>query len=234
MTRDPGIEQVRLNYESRLDDKIRYSSLKPEILAQANERRTVLARLISKHLDVPLAEAQILDVGCGDGRDLNELLWLGASADRLAGNDLQDERLEGARARVPASVELLSGDIRQTRFEAGRFDLVTVSVVLMTIEDPSTRADVLRHIYSLVKPGGLLVITEPRIPNPRNKNVVRITEASLSEVLQIEPVYKKLLFLLPPLAPLARFPTLYGLAAAALPFLKFHRLYVYKKPMPRE
>lgn len=230
MEQHSGIDQVRQSYQARANDETRYNSLKPVVVAQAGERRNVLTRLISNHLHVALPDARILDVGCGDGRDLNEFLWLGASAELLAGNDLQDERLAVARRRVPETVKLESGDIRRTSFKPESFDLATLFVVLMTILDDETRADVCRHVFSLVKPGGLLVVSDPIIRNPRNPDVVRITESELVKTLGVEPVYKKRLYLLPPFSLTARFPLLYAIAAASLPLAKFHRIYAFEKP----
>ena len=225
---DNALARVRQSYVNRLDDSTRYNSLKPSVLAQSAERRRVLARVISEYLEPALSDAKVLDIGCGDGRDLTELLWLGATAELIAGNDLLESRLEVARQRLPATVKLVAGDIRAAGFESDFFDMVTLSVVLMTIVDSQLRAEVLNHAFSLVKPGGLLVVTEPIVPNPRNSDVVRISQRELIKVLGLEPVDSRRLHLVPPLSKISRFPTLYVLISAAFPFLKFHKLWVFK------
>jgi len=226
---EQAISHVRQSYVHRGDDTLRYSSLKPFVLAQSAEKRRVLAKAVTEHLRRELSGSTILDIGCGDGRELSEFIWLGATPELLAGNDLQDDRLDAARKRLPASVRLEAGDIRRTSFETGTFDVVTLFVVLMTIKNEELRTAVLRHAYDLVKPEGLLIVSEPIIPNPRNKDVIRIRQSELVLSLGVKPIMSRRMYLVPPVSTVARFPTVYNLVSALAPFLKFHKLWVFRK-----
>jgi SAM-dependent methyltransferase len=98
--------------------------------------------------------ATLLDVACGTGAHLAELRrWY-----RCQGLDLDRELLAVARERLPASVELHEGDMRD--FELGRrFDAVTclfssIGYVRDAKELTSAVGAMARHL----EPGGVLVV----------------------------------------------------------------------------
>jgi SAM-dependent methyltransferase len=115
---------------------------------------------------------RVLDVGCGHG------LMLIAAAKRLkagravgvdiwqkedqAGNSpaatLANARAEGVADRV----ELRDGDARRLPFEDASFDAVVSSWALHNIYDAEGRAEALREIARVLKPGGRLAVIDIR------------------------------------------------------------------------
>ena len=96
----------------------------------------------------------VLEVGCGSGANLLELIELGADPTRLVGNELLANRLTAASARLPASVRLLAGDASQLDLPAASFDIVYQSTVFSSILDNGLQASLAQRMWDLVKPGG--------------------------------------------------------------------------------
>jgi hypothetical protein len=53
-----------------------YDPLRPEVMQARHERQRVLAALLGRHARQPLAELRLLEVGCGGGANLLELIAL--------------------------------------------------------------------------------------------------------------------------------------------------------------
>lgn len=134
----------------------------------ADDRLERMTRLITSTsgLDRP----RILDVGCGGGRDLAHWLDAGWPPDRLAGIDVVPERVEQARTACPG-VEIRLGDSGPLPYEDASFDVVTASVVLSSILDDGVRRSLAASMLRVVRPGGLLLIYDFVIRNPRNPDV---------------------------------------------------------------
>lgn len=98
----------------------------------------------------------ILDAGCGTGFALARLLERRATV-ALAGLDAHPAMLERARARLPAAVELVRGDLARMPFAAGRFDAVITMNALHYFDDPAAAIDEIKRV---LRPGGRLVVTD--------------------------------------------------------------------------
>jgi SAM-dependent methyltransferase len=115
----------------------------------------------------------VLDVGCGRG-----LLLIGAArrltaGGRAVGLDLwQEEDLSGnseAAARANAAAEdvaervtLVTGDMRQMPFPDAHFDVVVSSLAIHNVYDAAGRAQALREIARVLKPGGRALLQDIR------------------------------------------------------------------------
>jgi SAM-dependent methyltransferase len=119
-------------------------------------RRAMSRALLRRHR-LP-AGARWLDVGCGPGGNLQMLEALSPAL--VVGVDLSPLALELAQRAAPEAV-LVRGDIsRGLPFADASFDLVTVFNVLCHSWVASELA-VLREIARVLRPGGLLLATEP-------------------------------------------------------------------------
>jgi SAM-dependent methyltransferase len=118
-------------------------------------RRVVLDALERAVPD--LAERALFDLGCGSG---GLLQYLGESGVRLAGAcDVYPESLEIVRRRVEAPL-LLVDEGRFPPLGPG-YSLVSMFDVLEHIEDD---VGTLAHLFSILEPGGVLVLTVPAHP----------------------------------------------------------------------
>jgi ubiquinone/menaquinone biosynthesis C-methylase UbiE len=117
-------------------------------------------------------DEQVLDVGCGHG------LLLIAAAKQLnegkaIGIDLWQQKDQAGNSReatwqnivlegVTDKVELKDGDARNLPFRDDAFDVVLSSWALHNIYDKRERAQAIRQIVRVLKPGGRIVILDIR------------------------------------------------------------------------
>lgn len=105
------------------------------------------------------AGESILDIGCGNARDILPMLECGAS---IVGVDLSEGMLQQARRDLAAAgyhdVRLELGDATQLTFPDGTFDKVVCSE---TIEHIPEAEKAIGEMYRVLKPGGSLVISTP-------------------------------------------------------------------------
>jgi SAM-dependent methyltransferase len=113
-------------------------------------RRSVLDGVIAD-MRLP-ARAEILDAGCGSGRNMIDLARHGT----VTGVELSGTSVELARKR--AAGEVIEGSVLEMPFEVGRFDLAASLDVIEHLEDDLAA---LRELRRVVKPGGTLLVTVP-------------------------------------------------------------------------
>lgn len=115
-------------------------------------RRVIHEALGALHLP---ADLEILDAGCGSGRNMLELMQYGS----VRGLELADTSV--ARARGRGVGEVAQGTLDEIPFPDDTFDLAVSLDVLEHLDD-DRRA--LRELRRTVKPGGTLLVTVPAYP----------------------------------------------------------------------
>ena len=123
------------------DLNARYIPLLPVNQRIQHERDRALAYMLRQHLSVPPAQARVLEVGCGSGSNLLDLIRLGFDPANLMGNDLMDSRVEQARHRLPQAVPILAGNALDLDLEREGFDVLYQSTVFTSILDAQARRD---------------------------------------------------------------------------------------------
>jgi SAM-dependent methyltransferase len=113
-------------------------------------RRRIVREAVAA-LDLP-RPADILDAGCGSGRNLVELVSFG----RLTGIEPSHASAEVARSRGLGTI--VETGIEQMPFESESFDLV---VSLDVIEHVGDHVAALRELRRVTRPGGRLLVTVP-------------------------------------------------------------------------
>jgi ubiquinone/menaquinone biosynthesis C-methylase UbiE len=172
--------------------------------------------------------AEILDLGCGSGWWLEVFHEQGVAAGRLHGIDAIEDRIGRARQRLSES-DLRVGDIRKLPYEDDGFGLVLIVSVLSDLPTEEDVDSALREAVRVLAPGGLLLCYEPRMPNPLNRNVRRITEGSFDRALGERWRGTPLTFLPPVTYRLGSLaPRLYPVLSRIRPLLS-HRLVEYRK-----
>jgi len=103
-----------------------------------------------------IRSGRILDVGCGDGK----FLWaLDSERWDRTGVDLSSATLALVRSRMPG-LQLVTGDLRCDELRAEQFDVITFWHVFEHLPNP---AENLRRAQNLLKPGGWIFISLPRL-----------------------------------------------------------------------
>lgn len=115
--------------------------------------REVLARLPR------IAEAAVLDVGCGQGNTTRCLAEVLAPA-RCVGLEYDASLVDYARTRPdnPSSVSFQQGDATAMPFADASFDIAFCRYLLIHMTDP---VRVVREMLRVVRPGGFVVAFEP-------------------------------------------------------------------------
>jgi SAM-dependent methyltransferase len=207
-----------------------YAWHRPEIQQQLAARSRTLAPLLAGALGTDLSSARILDVGCGTGAFLRQLIAWGADPAKLTGTEFLQDRLDHARRHTAAGVEWHLGGLDCAA--PGSQDLATAETVFSSILDPELRRALAADMWRAVKPGGWCMVFDFRYNNPRNPNVRKVTHHELRQYWPAQQTHYRTLLLAPPIARrLANAPYLATeLLAAVLPPLRSHFIWMARKP----
>ena len=125
---------------------------------------------VSQNIDALLRHIQgtppftILDFGCGPGRDLQTFTRLGHIAVGLDGTERFTQM-----AREDSGCEVLHQDFLKLDLPAGRFDGIFANASLFHVPTQEL-GQVLGKLYATLKPGGVLLSSNPRGDNSEGWN----------------------------------------------------------------
>ncbi len=105
---------------------------------------------------MPIEFDTVLDVGCGTGSLLYEILDHKPQV-KTVGIDFSEEMLKVARNKLPKRVELIKADIEAIPIENKRFDLVVATDILRYCSNPQVVA---REMYRVLKVGGKIILSD--------------------------------------------------------------------------
>jgi SAM-dependent methyltransferase len=120
------------------------------------QRQRAMLALLRRAGFYPLTNKRILEVGCGSGGVLRELLWVGAQPEHLHGVDLLGWRLREAKAATP-HLPLVKADGRHLPYANASFDLVAHFTVFSSVLDDDVRRELAAEMLRVVRPNGLLL-----------------------------------------------------------------------------
>jgi len=216
---------------ARRGDAGRYSVLRPDVWQTLQERQRAMLGLFAQAGLHDLSRLTLLEVGCGAGGNLLELLRLGFVPAHLSGVELLPERLALARAVLPEAVVLHGGDALDAAVPDQALDIVFVSTVFSSLLDDAYQQRLSDVMWGWLKPGGALLWYDFTVNNPRNPDVRGVPLARLRELFPQGRVQYRRVTLAPPLARAVTriHPSLYGWFNA-LPLLRTHVLAWIDKP----
>lgn len=176
------VQNVRDRYDRRkqAEHNQTYSMLNPAVYMGVQERERAIIRWIKYAGINPLSD-RILEIGCGWGSNLNELIRLGFEPENLVGNELLEDRAIAARKSLPEATKILIGDASNLDLQDNSFDIVYQSTVFTSILDDKFQVELANKMWSLTKPGGGIlwydfIYDNPKNPDVRGVSVQRITE----------------------------------------------------------
>lgn len=228
MTHEP--DRVAQRYARRQVGD-RYSLLRPEVWQMVQERQRAMLGLFARHGVTDLSALRLLEVGCGQGGNLLELLRLGFAPDRLSGIELLPERLAQARACLPSAVALHEGDAVQAPITDASQDIVFVATVFSSLLDDAFQQQLAVAMWRWVRPGGAVLWYDFTVDNPRNPDVRGVPLARLKALFPQGRIDRRRVTLAPPIARAVApvHPALYTLFNT-LPALRTHVLAWIAKP----
>lgn len=226
------VEEIAARYERRKTiSATRYARFNPEVVASTQERQRALVSLLKTQGITELSDVGVLEIGCGSGSNLLELLLLGAKPEKLAGNELLPERVAQARHMLPDAVRLFPGDASVLPFEQASFDVVYQSTVFSSILDDTLQCRIADAMWRWVRPGGGVLWYDFTFDNPSNPDVRGVPRHRIQELFPNGQLQCRRITLAPPISRrVSRIhPFLYPIFNA-LPFLRTHVICWIAKP----
>ncbi|MBI3369913.1 MAG: class I SAM-dependent methyltransferase [Burkholderiales bacterium] len=211
----------------------RYSLLRPDVWQSVQERQRALFSLFRQLRITDVSVLNALDVGCGAGGNLLELLRLGFRPDSLAGVELLPDRFAVARQVLPRAVTLWQGDACTLPVMPRSWRLVCQSTVFSSLLDDDFQARLAAAMWSWVAPGGGVLWYDFIVDNPRNPDVRGVPLSRVRELFPQAKLSYRRVTLAPPLArAVCRVhPSLYRVFNT-VPLLRTHVLAWLEKPVP--
>lgn len=207
-------------------DAQRYSLFDAAALQAQQERTRAMLALWRAQGWHSLAGRPLVEVGCGSGGNLLELLRLGAEPERLMGLELLPERAAAARACLPGAVRVIEGDAALADIAPASQDAVFAFTVFSSVLDTTQQQRLAGAMWSWLQPGGGVLWYDFALDNPRNPDVRGVPLARVRALFPEARFAVRRVTLAPPLARvLARVhPGMIGPLCTLLPFLRTHRL----------
>jgi SAM-dependent methyltransferase len=143
------------------------------------EREHHLRLLLSQQQLLPLARKKILEVGCGTGRWLRDLIACGADPAKLHGVELLEASAARARRLCPPQVTIECGNASQLRSESEAFDLVVQAGLLSAVFDAGVKHAIATEVLRVLRPGGIILWYDFCLTNPQNPYVQPISETEI-------------------------------------------------------
>lgn len=177
----------------------RYSKLRWDVCLSFQERQRALIDLFGRYAP-SLHRLRVLEIGCGYGANLMELIWLGFDPARLVGNELLADRADVARRNLPDCCEVIEGDACTLAFPDGAFDIVYQSTVFTSILDAQFQRRLAECMWRWVKPGGAVLWYDFIHDNPSNPDVRGVPIRRVKELFPEGKYIIKRVTLAPPIS----------------------------------
>jgi len=235
----PEREEARLReaYARRKSDShpgiYSFSNAGNLFMLQERERRAL--SLFAQAGWSSLHGIRILDVGCGDGFWVRDLIRWGADPSSITGVDLLEQRVEKARMLRPMTVTLHCRNATALECPDESFDLVIQSTVFTSILSGEVRWRLAREMLRVLKPTGMILWYDFHVNNPRNPDVRGVTRREIQKLFEGCTIKLQPITLAPPIArAVAPISWLACQLISAVPFLCTHYLGVIRKQQNHE
>lgn len=225
-------DHVASRYARRADADARYGPLRADVMATLHERQRVMRELLLRHGHEDTAALRLIEVGCGAGGNLLELLRLGFRPAHLQGVELLPQRLAQARELLPPALVLHGGDACELALPEGSQDMAFVSTVFSSLLDDAFQQRLADAMWRWLKPGGAVLWYDFTVDNPANRDVRGVPLARVRELFPQGRIDARRVTLAPPIARrvVRLHPSLYTVFNL-IPLLRTHRLAWIAKPV---
>ncbi len=166
-------------------------------IIQSRERE--LIKLFKKFGISFLEDKRILDVGCGVGGELRNMVRYGAKPENLYGIDLLVDRIEEAK-RLSPNIDFRYGNAEELPYEEKFFDIVMQFTVFTSILDMNMKKKIAGEMLRVLKPSGFIIWYDYHMNNPKNPDVRGVKKREIHELFPDCEIDLKRITLAPPLA----------------------------------
>ena len=227
------LEEARIvaAYSKRPAVDPRYSWFNPGHLLMEHDFERNCLRLLKKiGVAEVLGSQRVLEVGCGHGLRLRQLIKWGAQPENLVGVDLLPDAIAEAKRLCPAEVRLFCGDAVVLDFPDAAFDLIVQSTVFTSILDAGMKQHLAREMLRVLKPGGFIIWYDFFVDNPQNPNVRAVTKEEIRGLFPGCQIELQRTILAPPISrKLAPYCWTLCYLLERIPWLRTHYLGVIRK-----
>jgi ubiquinone/menaquinone biosynthesis C-methylase UbiE len=224
-------ERIKKAYERR-DERIPlqlYSFFNPAHSFTVQRRDWEIIKAFKMCGITTLADKRILDIGCGTGRELLNLIRYGAKPENLYGLDLLQGRIDIAKQLNP-NVDFRCGDAADLPYEDSSFDIVTQFTVFTSIIDTGMKSSIAKEMLRILTPDGIVIWYDYHMNNPKNPDVRGIKKREIYELFPDCEIYLKRVTLAPPVSRvIASFSIILCQVLEKIPLMCTHYLGVIKK-----
>jgi SAM-dependent methyltransferase len=222
--------RIRVAYARRAARGTSHAWFSPGHVFQVQDRERQVLRLLARQGITDLGAMDLLEVGCGSGAWLRQLVRWGAAPERLAGVDLRPEAVNTARRLAPAGVRVECGNATGLPFQDESFDLVLQAVAFSSVTDGGMRRAMAAEMLRVLRREGVVLWYDFRFDNPRNPHVRGVGKREIHALFPGCGVHLQRITLAPPLVrTVARRSWLAAYLLARIPFLRTHYLGVLRK-----
>ena len=158
---------------ARRAESYEYPWLDRGYMMQLREAEAAVLRHISESTGGSLRDRRILDLGCGAGGWIRELVLWGAEPELIYGVDALADRLEEARHKVAPGVNLILGNAAKLDFADHFFDLILIFQSVTMITEERIRVAVASEALRVLKPGGAILWYDYRYQRPEMRGLQR-------------------------------------------------------------
>jgi SAM-dependent methyltransferase len=205
-----------------------YTRFNSSTLFISHQREKALISAFKRNGIDGLFNKRTLDVGCGNGGVLRELIQLGASPENLYGIDLLSDRIKGAQ-KINPNIDFRCGNAQKLPYESDYFDIALLFTVFTSIFDFTMKKDIAFEALRVLRPDGIIIYYDFIYNNPNNPDVRGVSK---KEILSLFPncTFNFTLTLAPPLARnIAPYSWLLCYLLEKIPMLKTHYLVTIQK-----
>lgn len=171
-------DRIRTAYAARTGEACYAESLAGRFEFQERERHVL--HLLDRHGLMPLAGKKILEVGCGTGKWLRDLIAWGADPENIFGVELLQASAARARRLCPQSVTIECGSAAELRFASNAFDIVLQATVFTSVLDEEMKRAMAAEMLRVLRPGGVILWYDFFLTSPGNPYVRPVTKAEIS------------------------------------------------------
>jgi SAM-dependent methyltransferase len=173
-------QRIRITYAGRVGEPCYAESAAGRFLFQEREREVL--GVLERQGFLSLSKSRILEVGCGTGKWLRDLIAWGADPENVYGVELLPASAARARRLTAQAVTIECASATDLSFPADSFDMVIQATVFSSVLDPAMRRRMAAEMQRVLRPNGLILWYDLVMPNPGNPDTRPIGKSEIRDL----------------------------------------------------